>query len=67
MLRRLVSVLAEIRYAQRRVAVLAAAPDRHLPNSHRAPSTYAEFLYRASGPLLHEPSASRRARGQFVR
>lgn len=67
MLRRLAAVIAEIRLAQRRVSMLAAAPDRHIPNPHAAPSTYAEFLFRTSGPLLHEPSAARRAKGQLVR
>ncbi len=67
MLRRLAAVIAEIRYAQRRVAMLAAAPDRHIPNPHTAPGTYAEFLFRTCGPLLHEPSAASRARGQLVR
>jgi hypothetical protein len=63
-LRRLVSkiaaVVAEMNEAQRRLVVLRSAPDRYLLNSHEGPSTYHEFLARTSGPLLHEPAASRR-------
>ena len=66
MLRKLAAVIADIRYAQRRAAVLAAAPDRHVPAPGKAPRTYAEFLYRTSGPLLREPSADHRARGQLI-
>ncbi|MBV9448722.1 MAG: hypothetical protein JO345_22770 [Streptosporangiaceae bacterium] len=53
-------------YAQRRVATLISAPDRVAPDHAKAPGTYAEFLYRTSGLLTHEPSAARRARGQLV-
>jgi hypothetical protein len=31
----------------------------------RAPDTYAEFLLRTSGALIHEPSARERARGHW--
>jgi len=58
---RVAAVVGEMNYAQRRLTVLRAAPDRFLLNSHEAPSTYHEFLARTSGPLLHEPPASRRA------
>ena len=62
-------VFADMDYAQRRVAVLTAAPDRLLPaqDKNRAPTTYAEFLLRTSGPLLREPSAAARGRGLLVR
>jgi hypothetical protein len=70
-LRRLVrgigAVLAECNYAQRRLAVLSMSVDRYLPQSNRAPDTYAEFLARTSGPLLTEPTAKRRLSGRAVR
>jgi hypothetical protein len=63
-LRRLVgkvaAVVGEMNEAQRRMIILRSAPDRYMLNSHEAPATYDEFLARASGPLLHEPPASRR-------
>ena len=63
-LRRLVgkvaAVVGEMNEAQRRMIILRSAPDRYLFNSHEAPETYQEFLARTSGPLLHEPPASRR-------
>jgi hypothetical protein len=52
--------LAEMSYAQRRMAELRTAVDRHLPDSDQAPDTYAEFLYRSSGVLVREPAARRR-------
>jgi hypothetical protein len=58
--RRIGSVLAECAYAQRRMAQLAAAPDRYLPAPDAPPDSYAEFLFRTSGPLRHEPAASHR-------
>jgi hypothetical protein len=39
---------------------LNSAPDRYLPDSGQAPDDYAEFLFRTSGPLAHEPSARQR-------
>jgi len=67
--RRCARMIAEINRIQRRVAVLATAPDRFVPgkDSGRAPQTYAEFLFRTSGGLLHEPAAAERAHGQLVR
>ena len=32
----------------------------------QAPATYAEFLFRTSAPLTHEPAATGRARGRTV-
>lgn len=60
--RRICAVIAECNYAQRRMAELSTAPDRYLFNPDAAPATYAEFLYRTSGLLQHEPSARARAR-----
>ena len=64
--RRVSRTVADANYAQRRVAVLAGAPDRWEPARNTAPDTYAEFMFRTSGPLLREPSALRRARGKAV-
>ena len=65
--RRIANVIAECNYAQRRMAALRTAPDRYLIDGGRAADTYAEFLFRASGPLTHEPAADSRANGQLVR
>jgi hypothetical protein len=62
LLRRIADVLAECRYAQNRMAVLRSAPDRYATHPDEAPDTYAEFLFRTSGVLMHEPSARARAR-----
>jgi hypothetical protein len=56
------AVVAECAYAQRRLAEINTAPDRYLFNPDAAPETYAEFLFRTSGLLHHEPSARARAR-----
>ena len=67
--RRIAAVHAEIDYAQRRLDAIRTNSDRYLPDAdaHRGPEDYAEFLFRTSGVLLHEPPAGRRARGQLVR
>jgi hypothetical protein len=54
------AVVGEMNEAQLRMIILRSAPDRYLLNSNEAPATYREFLARTSGPLLHEPPASRR-------
>jgi hypothetical protein len=64
--RRIADVIAECNYAQRRVAALRTTPDRYLAHGDEAPDNYAEFLFRTSGPLLHEPPATRRASGRLV-
>jgi hypothetical protein len=64
--RRLRSVVAECSDAQRRIAVLQASPDRYLPHPEQAPDTYQAFLYRTSGPLVHEPSAAQREAGRLI-
>jgi hypothetical protein len=51
-------IVAECAYAQRRMADLASAPDRYMLNPDSAPNTYAEFLFRTSAGLRHEPPAS---------
>jgi hypothetical protein len=50
-------IIAEYAYAQRRMADLASAPDRYLLNPDAAPDTYAEFMFRTSAGLRHEPPA----------
>jgi hypothetical protein len=65
-LRRLASnitaVIREMNEAQRRISVLRTAQDRYLIEPDEPPGTYAEFLGRTSGVLLHEPSARARSR-----
>jgi hypothetical protein len=62
--RRIHAVIAECNYAQRRMTILNTAPDRVLMDPHRMPDTYAEFMFRTSGVLLHELSARQRAKGR---
>jgi hypothetical protein len=61
--RRVVAVVRECNDAQRRMDAIKTAPDRYTAHPDAAPDTYAEFLFRTSGRLLHEPSARARARG----
>ena len=63
---RVAMIIAECNYAQRRVAILRMTPEAYLDNKDKAPADYAEFLFRTSGALLHEPGAARRANGRFV-
>jgi hypothetical protein len=44
------------------IAVLRTAQDRYLLEPDESPDSYAEFLARTSGVLLHEPSARFRGR-----
>lgn len=67
LVRRICAVITECNYAQRRMAELATAPDRYLLNPEAAPETYAEFLYRTSGVLRHEPTARARTRTRAIR
>jgi hypothetical protein len=59
---RIADVIAECAYAQRRLMQLRTAPDRYLADPNTAPENYAEFVYRTSGWLEHEPSARDRLR-----
>ncbi len=59
---KLADVVREMNEAQRLMLVLRTAPDRYVANSDAAPDTYAEFLARTSGMLLHEPPARKRTR-----
>ena len=64
--RRAAAVIAEMDRAQRRAAVLLVACDRYLDHAGQPPQTCGEFLARASGPLLPEPSAAARRAGRMV-
>lgn len=59
--RRVAGLIAECNEAQCRLAALRMAPDMYATDSDHAPDTYAEFLFRTSGWLRHEPSARDRA------
>jgi hypothetical protein len=64
---RVIALIAECNYAQRRLAVLRLNPDRYVTAPDQAPDTYREFLFRSSGPLTHEPSAADRMLGHASR
>jgi hypothetical protein len=59
--RRLRDVMAECAYAQRRMTELTTAPERYVLHPEIVPDTYADFLFRTSGVLPHEPPARVRA------
>jgi len=59
--RTIAGIVEECNYAQRRLLELRMDPQRYVFASWDAPDTYADFLARTSGPLLHEPSAADRA------
>ena len=64
--RKVAAVIEECWYAQRRLDALRTGPDHYSDRPNAAPDTYAEFMFRTSGVLLHEPSARRRARGALT-
>ena len=64
--RRIRQIISECNAAQRRLTIRRLAFDSTLPEPDKAPDTYAEFLLRTSGPLLHEPSARQRLAGHAV-
>jgi hypothetical protein len=59
-------IVAECNYAQRRMLALRTSPDLYRADRNKAPDTYAEFLFRTSSVLLHEPAAAGRAHGRPV-
>ena len=61
------AAVAECHRANRTMMQRRLAPDRYLPDSGQAPDDYAEFLFRTSGPLAHEPTARQRAAGRSLR
>jgi hypothetical protein len=65
--RRVADLVAECDYAQRRLFELRTTPDAYLADADQAPQDYAEFLFRTSSPLLHEPTAAGRTHGRAVR
>ena len=58
--------VAECNYAQRRMLALRTNPDAYRVGGAKAPDDYAEFLFRTSNALLHEPAAAGRAHGRPV-
>ena len=66
--RAVAATVAECNRAQRRMAELRLNPDRFLlDGSAQPPDDYAEFLYRTSGLLTHEPPADKRFSGRHAR
>jgi hypothetical protein len=64
--RHVADIVDECNYAQRRMLALRTNPDAYRVGRGQAPDDYAEFLFRTSSALLHEPAASGRARGRLV-
>ena len=62
--KRIANVVAECDYAQRRSFAIMTTPDSYLTDRDHAPDTYAEFLFRTSGGLLHEPASAQRTHGR---
>jgi hypothetical protein len=62
--KRIANIVAECDYAQRRSFAIMTNPDSYLTDRDHAPDTYAEFLFRTSGGLLHEAASSQRAHGR---
>lgn len=58
--RTVAGVIEECNYAQRRMLQLRLDPERYTISSGQAPATFAEFLFRTSGLLIHEPAADKR-------
>jgi hypothetical protein len=59
---KLSAVLTDWAYAQHKLAELRLAPEQYVFKTNAPPQDYAEFLYRTSGVLHHEPSARARTR-----
>jgi hypothetical protein len=57
---KIAATVEEMNYAQRRMTALRFSLDPYVMEPDKGPDTYDEFLARSSGPLLHEPAASRR-------
>ena len=62
--RAVAATVAECNRAQRRMAEIQLSPDRFmLDGGATPPDDYAEFLFRTSGLLAHEPPADKRFSG----
>ena len=61
--RAVADVVRECNYATSRLFELRLFPDVRAAGGDCAPDTYADFLWRSSVALWHEPSARRRAAG----
>lgn len=61
--RAVADVVRECNYASSRLFEIRLFPDLCAAEGNRAPDTYADFLWRSSVALWHEPSAGRRAVG----
>ncbi len=55
--RHMAGVVGECHHAGRRMTALTMTPDKYLADGDKAADTYAEFLFRTSGLLRHEPAA----------
>jgi hypothetical protein len=66
--RAVAATVAECNRAQRRMAELRLNPDGFLlDGGAEPPADYAEFLFRTSGLLAHEPPAAKRFSGGHAR
>jgi hypothetical protein len=65
--RKVGAAIAECNDASRLMTELNTSPDHYVFRPRTVPDTYAEFLYRTSGPLAHEPSARARAESRARR
>lgn len=63
---RIAAIVRECNDAQSRLFAIMTSPDRYLPDRDKAPDTYAEFLFRTSGGLLHEPASGERSRDRLA-
>ena len=59
---KLADTVREMNEAQRLLLVLQTGTERYAENRDAGPDTYAEFLARTSGVLLHEAPARKRIR-----
>jgi len=65
--RTVAGVIEECNYAQHRMLQLRLNPERYVVDSDQVPDTFAEFLFRTSGLLIHEPAADKRFAGWHSR
>jgi hypothetical protein len=61
-LHHITAIISDCNYAQQRLLAARLAPDGYMNDPDIAPETYAEFLFRTSMPLRHEPGARRMGR-----